>query len=350
MKYFELALILTFLFFYSFFQYIAHVMIAFVCLYISLSNNMSPGLAGAALMNITLINRTLMNAVRNYVQLELGFNAVERIEHYTTELPQEDSKSDIKMGNVVPLNWPMQGTIQFTNFQLRYRQGLPLVLNNINLVIQGGEKIGIVGRTGSGKSTMALALFRMIEASAGSIEIDGYNILDMSLHTLRSRISIVPQVPTLFRGTLRFNLDPHRNCTDDFIWLCLKKCQLKTAIDVIGDGLQAKVDVGGINWSVGQRQLICLARALCQRSKVLILDECSASVDSTTDGILQDMIRTEFAKCTVLTIAHRLETVNHCDKVLVLNEGKVAEFESPEVLRKREGSIFKQMWELSQKE
>ena len=319
------------------FEMIGTCMVAFVILYISISATVgtalvSAGMAGAALMNIMLINRSLLNVVRSGVELEMGMNAVERVDEYISQLPQERPDSDKDLGVVTEPDWPAHGRVSFDHLCLRYRPHLEDVLNDVSLEIAGGEKIGIVGRTGSGKSTLALALFRMVEPRAGTIRIDGIDICSRGLHTLRSRIAIVPQAPTLFEGTLRYNLDPHQRLSEDTLWEALRKTQLVQAVEDTGAGLDAPVAASGTNFSVGQRQLICLARAICHNAKVLVLDECSASVDLETDNMLQEMIRKEFQHATVLTIAHRLNTVAQCDKVLVMEAGRVVEYDAPQTL------------------
>lgn len=227
-------------------------------------------------------------------------------------------------------NWPSNGAIEISNFTMRYAPHLDDVLRGLSVSIPAQCKVGICGRTGSGKSSLALALFRLVECRDGSISIDGVNIADMGLQTLRSRIGMVPQEPTLFRGTLRFNLDPWHEFDDAAIWGALEKVQMSKAVSAQSGGLDCAVDAGGKNWSVGQRQLICVARALLHRVKILVMDEASASIDAETDFLLQQMIRTEFRSCTVLTIAHRLDTLEHSDLVLVLDHGTVAFFGPPD--------------------
>ncbi|KAF3773949.1 ABC transporter C family [Nymphaea thermarum] len=199
---------------------------------------------------------------------------------------------------------------------VRYKESLPMVLHGISCTFPGGKKIGVVGRTGSGKSTMIQALFRLIEPVEGRIVIDGIDICTIGLHDLRSRLSIIPQDPTLFEGTIRGNLDPLDEHTDYQIWQ------------------------NGDNWSVGQRQLVSLGRALLKQARILVLDEATASVDTATDNLIQKIIRTEFRECTVLTIAHRIPTVIDSDLVLVLSDGKIAEFDSPLRLLEDKSTMF----------
>uniref|UniRef100_A0A0K8S5P0 ABC transporter domain-containing protein n=2 Tax=Lygus hesperus TaxID=30085 RepID=A0A0K8S5P0_LYGHE len=245
--------------------------------------------------------------------------------------------------NIAPNNWPSNGTVEFKNYEVRYREGLELVLRGISFNIKGGEKIGIVGRTGAGKSSMTLSLFRIIEAAGGNIQIDGIDISKMGLHALRSRLTIIPQDPVLFSGTLRMNLDPFEKYSDEQTWQALDLAHLKAFVSGLPTKLQHQVTEGGENLSLGQRQLVCLARALLRKSKVLVLDEATAAVDLETDDLIQRTIRSEFASCTILTIAHRINTIMDSDRVLVLDKGLVIEFDPPDVLLKRKNSVFYSM-------
>uniref|UniRef100_A0A1I7Y524 ABC transporter domain-containing protein n=1 Tax=Steinernema glaseri TaxID=37863 RepID=A0A1I7Y524_9BILA len=209
--------------------------------------------------------------------------------------------------------------------------------------MKGSEKIGIVGRTGAGKSSLALALFRMIEPAEGKIVIDGVDISKIGLHDLRSNLTIIPQDPVLFSGTLRFNLDPFHRYSDDQIWAALELAHLKNFAKALSGGLEHIITEGGDNISVGQRQLVCLARALLRRSKVLVLDEATAAVDLATDALIQETIREEFKDSSVLTIAHRLNTILDYDRVLVLDKGEMKEFDSPEALLSDPTSTFYSM-------
>jgi len=222
------------------------------------------------------------------------------------------------------------------------RPGLPLVVKDINLTIKAGEKIGIVGRTGAGKSSLSSSLLRMCEAASGSILIDGVNIAEIGLDSLRRAVEFLPQDPTLFAGTVRSNLDPFREFTDDELWTALKLVNVDARVRALGKGLESEVSAGGSNLSVGERQLMCMARSLLRQPRVLVMDESTASVDEATDALLQTTVRQAFAKTTVLAIAHRLLTIADSDRVLVLDEGRVAQFASPHELLSTPG-IFQSM-------
>ncbi|KAJ3277412.1 Multidrug resistance-associated protein 4, partial [Borealophlyctis nickersoniae] len=207
-------------------------------------------------------------------------------------------------------------------------------------VVEGGEKVGVVGRTGAGKSSIISALLRLVEPTSGTILIDGVDVCKIGLHDLRSRIAIIPQDPVLFSGTVRSNLDPFGQYTDQDLWDVLDRSNLKSAVAASPGGLDSTVAENGENWSTGQRQLLCLARAMLRRAKVIILDEATASVDLATDEFIQTAIRRDFASATILTIAHRLNTIADYDRVLVLDHGKVKEYDSPAALLANPGSVF----------
>ncbi|KAH9120699.1 hypothetical protein AeMF1_007245, partial [Aphanomyces euteiches] len=241
----------------------------------------------------------------------------------------------------VPASWPEKGLIEFQNYSMRYREHLDLVLNDITFTVNGGEKIGICGRTGSGKSSLMSALFRMVPSATGSIKLDGVDISSISVSTLRSRLTIIPQDPVLFSGSLRFNLDPSNVCSDDELWTALKQVHLA---DFVGS-LEFEVSEKGGNVSVGQRQLLCIARALLRKSKVVVLDEATANIDLETDRLIQQMIKEGFHGVTRLIIAHRLETILDSDRILVLDAGQVKEFDAPATLLANRESAFAQLAE-----
>merc|ERR1712232_237728 len=249
---------------------------------------------------------------------------------------QEETTDPMEM----PSSWPSEGRISMQDVSVRYRESLPKVLNELKLEIPGGTKVGICGRSGSGKSTLAKCLFRLIETSEGIVEIDGRNIARVELLTLRSKISMIPQDPTLFAGPLRFSLDPANKHSDIELWEALDSIGMKTHVEGMPNGLDATITGGGENLSAGQRQLLCMARALLEKPKILIMDEATSNIDGESDGEIQTMLKEAFQGCTVLTIAHRIDTILWYDKALVLDEGKVLEFGSPKELSSRRNSEF----------
>lgn len=316
---------------------------AFVVLAASLFAVFSRDTIEAAIVGLSITyalqTSSLMNFfVRITTEVETNIVAVERVEEYS-EVQQE---APWKTFEVDP-EWPNNGVVEFVNFQLRYREGLDLVLKGINFTAMSREKIGIVGRTGAGKSSLTLALFRIIESAGGKIIIDNIDISKIGLHSLRSRLTIIPQDPVLFSATLRTNIDPFHKFSDDEIWTALEQSHLKSFVKGLPEGLMYKIAEGGENLSVGQRQLVCLSRALLRKTKVLILDEATAAIDIETDELIQRTIRTQFNDCTILTIAHRLNTILDSDRIIVLDEGTIAEFDKPENLLRNDKSIFHSM-------
>uniref|UniRef100_A0A8D2L3E2 Uncharacterized protein n=1 Tax=Varanus komodoensis TaxID=61221 RepID=A0A8D2L3E2_VARKO len=244
-----------------------------------------------------------------------------------------------------PVGWPNEGIIQFVSYQVRYRPDLGLALQDISFQSCKGEKIGIIGRTGAGKSTLTNSLFRILERAGGKIIIDGIDISTIGLHDLRGNLNIIPQDPVLFSGTLKSNLDPLGKYSDFELWEALELCDLKNFVQSLPMKLLHEISEGGENLSVGQRQLVCLARALLRKTKVLILDEATASVDIETDNLVQSTIRKEFHNCTVLTIAHRLHSIMDSDRVLVLDSGRIAEFDTPGRLLQQKGMFYEMVAE-----
>ncbi|KAL5727200.1 Multidrug resistance-associated protein 7 [Ranunculus cassubicifolius] len=300
----------------------------------------SAGFVGMAFTYCLNLNMSLINSTKNQCTLANHIISVERLSQYMN-IPSE-APIVINESRPTP-DWPTVGRVEFHNLKIRYRPDTPLVIRGISCEFEGGHKIGIVGRTGSGKTTLISALFRLVEPVEGRIVIDGVDISTIGLHDLRSRFGIIPQDPTLFNGTVRYNLDPLSQHSDTEIWEVLRKCQL---LDVVQDkekGLDASVLEDGSNWSMGQRQLFCLGRAILRRSRILVLDEATASIDNATDKILQRTIRTEFADCTVITVAHRIPTVMDCTMVLAISDGMLVEYDEPIKLINREGSLFGQL-------
>ncbi|KAK9370171.1 P-loop containing nucleoside triphosphate hydrolase protein [Lipomyces kononenkoae] len=301
------------------------------------SGRVRAGLVGLAMSYALQITQSLSWIVRMTVEVEVNTVSVERILEYS-RLPSEAPA--IIPNRRPPAAWPTAGELVFENYSTRYRQGLDLVLKGINLHIKPREKVGIVGRTGAGKSSLTLALFRMIEPVEGHIDIDALDTSSIGLSDLRHRLAIIPQDSQAFEGTIRDNLDPAHAHDDTELWEVLELSHLKEHVSKMDGGLGARVAEGGSNLSVGQRQLMSLARALLTPSKILVLDEATAAVDVETDQILQETIRKEFKDRTILTIAHRLNTIIDSDKIVVLSAGKVAEFDSPENLLADPNSMF----------
>ncbi|KAJ6647722.1 Multidrug resistance-associated protein 1 [Pseudolycoriella hygida] len=322
-------------------EMVANLVILFAASFAVLNRDtISSGVAGLSIAYSLQITEGLNYLVRSISSLETETVSVERTKEYSRTVPEAAWTITKKL---LPKNWPEVGTVEFNDFQVRYRDGLELVLKGISFKINGGEKVGIVGRTGAGKSSLTLSLFRIIESAGGSIIIDGQDISSLGLHDLRSRLTIIPQDPVLFSGTLRLNLDPFEQNSDTELWTALEHAHLKSFVEGLTAGLNHEITEGGENLSVGQRQLVCLARALLRKTKVLILDEATAAVDMETDDLIQQTIRAEFHDCTVLTIAHRLNTIMDSDKVIVLDQGEMCEFASPNELLHNKFSIFYNM-------
>lgn len=305
---------------------------AFFSVAVSKTNVMDiqPGLLGAALTYVIQLGGLFQWAVRQSAEVENQIISVERIISYS----KVDQEADRESKQPPPGDWPYEGTIVMTNVWASYAPTAPPVLKGLNLTIAGGDKVGIVGRTGAGKSSLISVLFRLTEydRDQGSVEIDGIKTYDIGLHELRSRLSVIPQSPFLFSGSVRLNLDPFNKYSDLEVWNALECVQMKIFVQELPGGLSALISESGGNLSVGQRQLLCLARAILQRSRVLVMDEATANVDVGTDAMIQSAVRTQFASCTVVMIAHRLRTIIDCQKVIVLDAGKVVEQGHPYTL------------------
>ncbi|GIY19081.1 multidrug resistance-associated protein 5 [Caerostris extrusa] len=299
-----------------------------------LRDQVNPAFAALALVLVLQLSGLYQYIVRLGCELESRFTSVERIQSYVEDLESEAPAVIDKM-RPSP-DWPTRGHIAFKDVKMRYRPGLPLVLKGLTFEIEHQEKIGIVGRSGAGKSSLGAVLFRLVELSSGTITIDGINIEELGLEDLRSRMSVIPQDPVLFHGSIRYNLDPLNEFEDEMLWKVLAEVDMKSK----NGGLDSIVVEGGNNFSVGEKQLLCMARALLRQSKVVLLDEATAAVDNETDRFIQKAINQVFANSTVLTIAHRLATVANCDKVMVLSEGKIVEFDQPTVLLANKNSHF----------
>uniref|UniRef100_A0A3Q3IJX9 ATP-binding cassette sub-family C member 5 n=1 Tax=Monopterus albus TaxID=43700 RepID=A0A3Q3IJX9_MONAL len=321
-------------------DFMAATMTLLVSLFVVLSSDefISPALKGLAMSYTIQLTGMLQYVVRTATEVEARFNSVERLQEYIMTCKPEASRH-VKEAQI-PEDWPENGAITFKGYKMRYRENTPIVLNGLDFLIRAGEKLGIVGRTGSGKSSLGVALFRLVEPATGTILIDGVDTKSIGLQDLRSKLSIIPQDPVLFTGTVRYNLDPFNHYTDEEIWAALEKTYMKDSITKLERKLQAEVLENGENFSVGERQLMCMARALLRNSKIILLDEATASIDAETDALIQNTIKESFQKCTVLTIAHRINTVMHADRILVMDNGKVAELDPPDVLRQRPDSLF----------
>ncbi|XP_034417448.1 multidrug resistance-associated protein 4-like [Cyclopterus lumpus] len=310
--------------------------ITFGCLY--LRDGLEPGSVGLALSYAVTLTGMFQWGVRQSAEIENMMTSVERVVEYAeleSEAPWETDKQ-------LPKDWPKAGSITFDRVNFSYSVNERLVLKNLTVVFSSREKVGIVGRTGAGKSSLISALFRLAEPE-GRIMIDGFLTSEIGLHTLRQKMSIIPQDPVLFTGTMRKNLDPFRLHTDEDLWNALQEVQMKGVVEDLPNKLETVLTESGSNISVGQRQLVCLARAILRKNHILIIDEATANVDPRTDGLIQQTIRDKFQECTVLTIAHRLHTIIDCDRILVLDAGRIQEYDEPYVLLQNQEGLFYQM-------
>ncbi|KAF5283716.1 hypothetical protein FQR65_LT13751 [Abscondita terminalis] len=313
--------------------YIASVTLSFLLI----GEDTFGGNVGLAITQSLGLTGMFQWGMRQSAEMENQMTSVERVLEYNDIEHERSLESNSKKKPAA--SWPDKGKVQFVKVYLNYFPDDPPVLNNLNFTVKPLEKVGIVGRTGAGKSSLINALFQLSDTK-GSILIDDVDITEIGLHDLRSKLSIIPQEPVLFSGTMRKNLDPFDEYSDDALWKALDDVELKESIDELHLGLNAIVQEGGSNFSVGQRQLICLARAILRNNKVLILDEATANVDPRTDALIQTAIRVKFANCTVLTIAHRLNTVMDSDKVLVMDAGTMIQFDHPHLLLQDANGVF----------
>ena len=330
------------------------------------TKNIDASLAGFALAFALQYTSAIIWVIRAYANLELDMNAVERIIEYT-RLNTEDQG-----GHRPPAGWPTEGSLEVDGVVAGYASDLPPVLKGLSFSVAKNQRVGVVGRTGAGKSSLTLTLFRFLEAREGSIYIDGIDISKINLHDLRSRLAIIPQDPVLFSGTVRSNLDAFNEHTDAELRDALERVHLIRGTGLVsrdepaeagshGEGavsvtravedtntnifssLSSRISEGGLNLSQGQRQLLCLARAIVSRPKIMVLDEATSAVDMATDVLIQRSIREEFGDSTLLVIAHRLSTIADFDRILVMSDGKAIEYDSPRNLMEKEGGMFREM-------
>ncbi|KAK3604649.1 hypothetical protein CHS0354_007192 [Potamilus streckersoni] len=309
---------------------------------------LTTSMAGLAMAFSIQITSIFQFTLKHLIETEAKFTSVQRLLVYSKDV--ESEAPAIIKDNRPPDEWPQDGEIKFVDYQMRYRENLPLALKGITFSVKAKEKIGIVGRTGSGKSSLGVALFRLVEPARGTIFIDSTDICQIGLEDLRTKLSIIPQDPVLFVGTVRYNLDPFGDHSDDQLWKALERCHVKGTIAALEQQLDAPVVENGENFSVGERQLICMARALLRNSKILMLDEATAAIDTETDSLVQATIKEAFANCTMLIIAHRLNTVLSCNRILVMEDGKIAEYGKPSDLLANSQSKFKSMMDAVEKQ
>ncbi|XP_066455218.1 multidrug resistance-associated protein 1-like isoform X2 [Eleutherodactylus coqui] len=320
-------------------EFLGNLVVFFAALFaVQAGNKMTSGTVGLSITYALNITQTLNFWVRKACEIETNGVAIERV----CEYEEMEKEAPWILPRRPVAEWPDRGVIEFTNYQARYREDHDLALRDVTFKLHETEKLGIVGRTGAGKSTLTNCLFRIVERAGGRIVIDGIDISTIGLHDLRSKLNIIPQDPVLFSGTIRMNLDPLERHSDADHWEALEMCHLKNFVQSLPKKLNHEVSEGGGNLSVGQRQLLCLARALLRKTKILVLDEATASIDMETDNLIQSTIRKVFSDCTVLTIAHRLHTVLDSERVLVLDAGRVVEFDEPQRLIQKKG-VFSKM-------
>ena len=340
---------------------VGSIFVTIIAIVIVQGSNMDASLGGFALTFALSYTDLIFWSLRNYVELELGMNSIERIVEYTTMETEDQGGVD------VPAMWPTEGRLEVDDLVVSYAKDLPPVLKNLTFTVEPRQRVGVVGRTGAGKSSLTLALFRFLEPRQGTIHIDGIDISKIKVQDLRSRLAIIPQDPVLFSGTVRSNLDPFDEHEDGELKEALRRVHLtsdapptpdpsgsgtltpdRNAQNVnVFDSLASAVSEGGQNLSQGQRQLLCLARAIVARPKMMVLDEATSAVDKATDALIQRSIRDGFGGATLVVIAHRLSTIADFDRILVLDEGRIVEYDAPRVLFEKKDGVFRGMVESS---
>uniref|UniRef100_F1KQ57 Multidrug resistance-associated protein 5 n=1 Tax=Ascaris suum TaxID=6253 RepID=F1KQ57_ASCSU len=309
-------------------------------LIVLLTGSVAPADAGMALAFAIQMSGIFQFAVRTQTELEAKMTSVERVAHYCEHIEPEGEWEAKKEDPPVPSDWPAHGDIEFKDVKLRYRPSLPLALDGVTFSVASKDKVGIIGRTGSGKSSLCNVLYRMYPLTWGTISIDGVNIAHIGLHRLRRSMAVIPQDPTLFAGTIRFNLDPNQEFTDDQLWNALERTFLKDMVSSLENKLEATVTEGGRNLSVGERQLMCMARAILRRVRIVVLDEATGSLDVSMDRLVQKCLKEALADCTVFMIAHRLENVLSMNKLLYMNQAKLIEYDdTKKILAERDSHI-----------
>lgn len=304
-------------------------------------SNSNPEYAGLVLTYSLMMTAAFQYAVRTSTETENLLVAVQRLKEYADNLSTEGIRDHYPRP---PVDWPSAGQIIFKDVVVKYRPDLPPVLKRVNFTINPREKVGIVGRTGAGKSTLIQVLFRLIEPAGGDILIDGVSIINLDLPDLRRKLACIPQDPVLFVGNIRSNLDPFNEHDDSALWDALDRVHMKRMVEAMPESINSPIVEGGVNFSLGQRQLICIARAILRGARILIMDEATAAIDMESDQLIQTTVRSSFAEVTVLTIAHRLATIMDYDRIMVVADGGIAEFDNPQTLLANPDSIFYSMY------
>jgi len=308
------------------------------------TSKLTPGVVGLLITYVIQINDDIISFLWSLSNIETKLVSFERCKKFTY-IEGEANPKTVNPDAVQNLtsNWPARGAIEFKNYSVKYRPNLPNVIDNISLSVSSAEKIGVVGRTGSGKSTLFLSILRILEPLQGSILIDGVNISEIGLDDLRRHITIIPQDPMLFKGTLKENLDLLGKYSDEELWQSLERVCMKEKFEQ-ENGLATEIKEAGENLSAGEKQLLCIGRAILEQARIILIDEATSNIDPNTEQTILDTINNSFQDCTVITVAHRLKTIINADRVLVMGTGKVLEFDKPQTLIDDEKSYFHKLW------